>query len=67
MAFARFGGNSNVVDAISVEIFDALDAGQLFEFSGGTDADDLILMLELSEIDTSLKSSLTQRGSGVPQ
>ena len=67
MAFARFGGDGDVVDAIPMEIFNILDAGQLFEFSDGTNADDLILTLGLFEIGTSLKSSLTQRGRGVPQ
>jgi len=56
-----------MVDAISMEIFDILDAGQLFEFTDGTNADDLILMLGFFEIRTSLKSSLAQRGRGVPQ
>ena len=56
-----------MVDAIPMEIFNILDAGQLFEFSDGTNADDLILTLGLFEIGTSLKSSLTQRGRGVPQ
>jgi hypothetical protein len=48
MGFARFGGDGDVVDAVSMKVFDPLDAGKFFEFGNRTNADNLMSMYRLT-------------------
>ena len=69
VALALLRRDGDVVDALSVQVFDARHTGQLLQLLNGSDAHDLEsgLRTNRSEHLTSFMSSLAQSGIGVPQ
>jgi hypothetical protein len=56
-----------MVNAFTMKISYSSNSRKLLQLSNGTNTDNLVINSEIEAADTSLKSSLTQRGRGVPQ
>jgi hypothetical protein len=56
-----------MVNAFTMKISYSSNSGKLLQLSDGTNTDNLVINSVIEVVDTSLKSSLTQSGRGVPQ